>query len=173
MSLLREGGSVAVPGAALKKQVLELGGSDPFIVLADADIKEAARVAVKVRFTNAGQACVNAKRFIVDEQIADEFVAEFVIRARELVLGDPSDPATDIGPMARENLRATLLDQVQRTLQAGGRLLLGVKLLMGPGSTTPRPSSIASNQVRRLLTRKLSALSQRLPASRPPRKQSP
>lgn len=127
----------AQAGAALKKQVLELGGSDPFIVLADANIKEAARIAVKARFTNAGQACVNAKRFIVDEEIADEFVAEFVIRARELVLGDPSDPATDIGPMARENLRATLHDQVQRTLEAGGRLLLGGKIVDGPGFYYP------------------------------------
>ncbi|WP_442880360.1 aldehyde dehydrogenase family protein [Arthrobacter sp. S2(2024)] len=160
-------------GAALKKQVLELGGSDPFIVLADANIKEAARVAVKARFTNAGQACVNAKRFIVDEEIADEFVAEFVIRARELVLGDPSNPATDIGPIARENLRATLHDQVQRTLEAGGRLLLGGEVVDGPGFYYPRPSSTASNQVRRLLTRRPSTLSQRLPASRPPRKQSP
>lgn len=127
----------AQAGAVLKKQVLELGGSDPFIVLADANIKEAARVAVKARFTNAGQACVNAKRFIVDEEIADEFVAEFVIRARELVLGDPSDPATDIGPMARENLRATLHDQVQRTLEAGGRLLLGGEVIDGPGFYYP------------------------------------
>jgi succinate-semialdehyde dehydrogenase/glutarate-semialdehyde dehydrogenase len=123
----------AQAGAVLKKQVLELGGSDPFIVLADADIKEAAKAAVKARFTNAGQACVNAKRFIVDEKIADEFVAEFVIRTRELVVGDPLDPATTIGPMARENLRATLHDQVLRTLDAGGRLLLGGKIIDGPG----------------------------------------
>jgi succinate-semialdehyde dehydrogenase/glutarate-semialdehyde dehydrogenase len=123
----------AQAGAALKKQVLELGGSDPFIVLADADIKESARVAVKARFTNAGQACVNAKRFIVDEKIADEFVAEFVIQTRELVIGDPSDPATEVGPMARENLRASLHDQVQRTLDAGGRLLLGGEAVEGPG----------------------------------------
>jgi succinate-semialdehyde dehydrogenase/glutarate-semialdehyde dehydrogenase len=123
----------AQAGAVLKKQVLELGGSDPFIVLADADIKEAAKAAVKARFTNAGQACVNAKRFIVDEKIADEFVAEFVIRTRELVVGDPLDPGTTIGPMARESLRATLHDQVLRTLDAGGRLLLGGKIIDGPG----------------------------------------
>ncbi|BCW38379.1 succinate-semialdehyde dehydrogenase [Arthrobacter sp. StoSoilA2] len=124
-------------GAALKKQVLELGGSDPFIVLSDADIKDAARTAVRARFTNAGQACINAKRFIVDEEIADEFVAEFVIQTRELILGDPFDPATDMGPMARENLRATLHDQVQRTLEAGGRLLLGGELPEGLGYFYP------------------------------------
>ncbi|MGO4588837.1 NAD-dependent succinate-semialdehyde dehydrogenase [Paenarthrobacter sp. 2TAF44] len=124
-------------GAALKKQVLELGGSDPFIVLSDADIKEAARTAVKARFTNAGQACINAKRFIIADDIADEFVAEFVIQARELILGDPLDPATDIGPMARENLRATLHDQVKRTLEAGGRLLLGGELPAGSGYYYP------------------------------------
>ncbi|MFF2317808.1 NAD-dependent succinate-semialdehyde dehydrogenase [Arthrobacter sp. NPDC058097] len=120
-------------GSALKKQVLELGGSDPFIVLADADIKAAAKVAVKARFTNNGQSCVNAKRFIVDEKIADEFVAEFVANTKELVVGDPTDPATTIGPMARENLRTELHDQVTRTIEAGGKVLLGGDVVDGPG----------------------------------------
>jgi len=120
-------------GAALKKQVLELGGSDPFIVLADADVKTAAKVAVKARFTNNGQSCVNAKRFIVDERVADEFVAEFVANTKELVVGDPTDPATTIGPMARENLRAELHDQVTRTIEAGGKVLLGGNVVDGPG----------------------------------------
>jgi succinate-semialdehyde dehydrogenase/glutarate-semialdehyde dehydrogenase len=120
-------------GAALKKQVLELGGSDPFIVLADANIKEAAKVAVKARFTNNGQSCVNAKRFIVDQKIADEFVAEFVALTRELVVGDPTDPATTIGPMARGNLRAELHDQVQRTVENGGKIVLGGNIVDGPG----------------------------------------
>jgi succinate-semialdehyde dehydrogenase/glutarate-semialdehyde dehydrogenase len=120
-------------GAALKKQVLELGGSDPFIVLADADIKAAAKVAVKARFTNNGQSCVNAKRFIVHEDIADEFVAEFLANTKELVVGDPTDPATTIGPMARGNLRAELHDQVQRTVQNGGRVVLGGNIVDGPG----------------------------------------
>lgn len=123
----------AQAGAALKKQVLELGGSDPFIVLADADVKEAARVAVKARFTNAGQSCVNAKRFIVHEAIADEFVAEFTARTRHLVVGDPLDPATTIGPMARANLRAELHDQVTRTIENGGRIILGGNIVDGPG----------------------------------------
>jgi succinate-semialdehyde dehydrogenase/glutarate-semialdehyde dehydrogenase len=120
-------------GAALKKQVLELGGSDPFIVLADADIKAAAKVAVKARFTNAGQSCVNAKRFIVDEKVADEFVAEFVANTKALVVGDPTDPATTIGPMARANLRAELHEQVTRTVEAGGKVLLGGNVIDGEG----------------------------------------
>lgn len=123
----------AQAGAALKKQVLELGGSDPFIVLADADIKEAAKTAVKARFTNAGQSCVNAKRFIVDEKVADEFVAEFVARTRELVVGDPTDRATTVGPMARANLRAELHDQVLRTVENGGQIILGGNIVDGPG----------------------------------------
>ncbi|MET1152615.1 aldehyde dehydrogenase family protein, partial [Arthrobacter sp.] len=123
----------AQAGAALKKQVLELGGSDPFIVLADADVREAAKVAVKARFTNAGQSCVNAKRFIVDEKVADDFVAEFVARTRELVVGDPLDAATTIGPMARDNLRAELHDQVRRSAESGGKIVLGGSIVDGPG----------------------------------------
>ncbi|MFK0005045.1 NAD-dependent succinate-semialdehyde dehydrogenase [Paenarthrobacter sp. NPDC090522] len=120
-------------GSALKKQVLELGGSDPFIVLADADIQAAAKTAVKARFTNNGQSCVNAKRFIVHEDIADEFVAAFTANTQALIVGDPTDPATTIGPMARENLRTELHDQVTRTLAAGGRLVLGGNIVDGPG----------------------------------------
>jgi succinate-semialdehyde dehydrogenase / glutarate-semialdehyde dehydrogenase len=121
-------------GTALKKQVLELGGSDPFIVLADADVHQAARVAVKARFTNVGQSCVNAKRFIVEDAVADEFVAAFVESVRALRVGDPTDPATDIGPLARANLRDELHSQVERTL-AGGRakLLIGGHPVAGPG----------------------------------------
>ena len=90
-----EVGSViaAQAGRALKKQVLELGGSDPFIVLADADLDAAARTAVTARFLNAGQSCVNAKRFIVEESVADEFVARFGTAVDRLVLGDPVDGA--------------------------------------------------------------------------------
>lgn len=120
-------------GAALKKQVLELGGSDPFIVLADADVKAAAKTAVKARFTNNGQSCVNAKRFIIHEDIADEFVAKFTAHTKALVVGDPTDPATTIGPMARENLRTELHDQVTRTLTSGGQLVLGGNVVDGPG----------------------------------------
>lgn len=105
-------------GRALKKQVLELGGSDPFIIMADADIEAAARAAVKARFTNGGQSCVNAKRFIVDDAVADRFVDAFIAHTRRLKIGDPQDPATDIGPMARQDLLEDLHDQVCRTLEA-------------------------------------------------------
>lgn len=125
-------------GAALKKQVLELGGSDAFIVLADADVKQAAQVAVKARFINVGQSCVNAKRFIVEDAIADEFVSEFIAAAKQLKVGDPMDPTTQLGPMARENLRAELHDQVNRTIENGSaKLLLGGEISEGAGFYYP------------------------------------
>jgi len=124
----------AQAGRALKKQVLELGGSDPFIVLADADLERAAEVAVKARFTNAGQSCVNAKRFIVEDPVADAFVEAFARRVADLKVGDPADPATDIGPMARANLREALHDQVARSLAAGAELRLGGAPLDRPGA---------------------------------------
>lgn len=120
-------------GTALKKQVLELGGSDPFIVLADADVAEAAKTAVKARFTNAGQSCVNAKRFIVHESVAEEFTELFTAHVRELRIGDPADPATQIGPMARGNLRDELHAQVEATVRAGATLHLGGAPVDGPG----------------------------------------
>ncbi|PXA86931.1 NADP-dependent succinic semialdehyde dehydrogenase [Nostoc sp. 3335mG] len=122
----------AQAGRVLKKQVLELGGSDPFVVLADANLEQAARVAVTARFTNAGQSCVNAKRFIVEASVADAFVEAFRAEVAKLVLGDPLERATTIGPMARANLRAALDDQVQRSIAAGARLLAG-------GQATDRP----------------------------------
>jgi succinate-semialdehyde dehydrogenase/glutarate-semialdehyde dehydrogenase len=115
----------AQAGRALKKQVLELGGSDPFIVLADADLEAAAEAAVKARFVNNGQSCVNAKRFIVEHAIADRFVALFSQAVAQLKVGDPLDPEVRVGPMARANLRDHLHDQVTRTLAAGARLMLG------------------------------------------------
>ncbi|MEV4737546.1 NAD-dependent succinate-semialdehyde dehydrogenase [Microbacterium sp. LWO14-1.2] len=125
-------------GKALKKQVLELGGSDPFIVLEGADIAEAAKVAVKARFTNVGQSCVNAKRFIVEDAVADEFVAAFVEHAAALKIGDPFEDDTNIGPMARGNLRDELHDQVLRTLEHGRTVLkLGGAPLDGPGYFYP------------------------------------
>lgn len=124
-------------GRALKKQVLELGGSDPFIVLADADVKQAAEVAVKARFVNVGQSCVNAKRFIVEDVIADEFVAAFCEGVKRLVIGDPTSRTTNIGPMARANLRDALHAQVQKTIAAGGRLLMGGEIPEGAGFIYP------------------------------------
>jgi len=127
----------AQAGAALKKQVLELGGSDPFVVLADADIPAAAAAAVKARFVNVGQSCVNAKRFIVEDAVADEFVAAFTTAAAALIVGDPVDRDTAIGPMARENLRDTLHDQVRRSVAAGATLLIGGEPVDGPGFFYP------------------------------------
>jgi succinate-semialdehyde dehydrogenase / glutarate-semialdehyde dehydrogenase len=127
----------AQAGKALKKQVLELGGSDPFIVLADANVRQAAEVAVKARFINVGQSCVNAKRFIVEEAVADEFVAAFCENVKRLVIGDPANRDTNIGPMARANLRESLHAQVQKTVAAGGQLLLGGEIPDGPGFTYP------------------------------------
>ncbi|MFC6160052.1 aldehyde dehydrogenase family protein [Kribbella jiaozuonensis] len=115
----------AQAGQALKKQVLELGGSDPFIVLADADLEAAATAAVTSRFINAGQSCVNAKRMIVEASVADRFVTLFCAALDRLVMGDPLDRATSLGPLARDGLRDTLDDQVRRTVDAGASLLRG------------------------------------------------
>lgn len=125
----------AQAGKALKKQVLELGGSDPFIVLADADVSAAAEVAVKARFINVGQSCVNAKRFIVEESIADAFVEAFCAAVARLKIGDPMAADTNIGPMARADLRSTLHDQVERSVAAGAVLRAGGKAVEGRGFT--------------------------------------
>jgi succinate-semialdehyde dehydrogenase/glutarate-semialdehyde dehydrogenase len=124
-------------GASLKKQVLELGGSDPFVVLADADIALAAKMAVAARFTNAGQSCVNAKRFVVVGAVADQFIQAFAEAAGRLVMGDPTDRATTLGPLARANLRASIDAQVQRSMAAGARLIMGGVLPEGPGFYYP------------------------------------
>ncbi|QRP47717.1 NAD-dependent succinate-semialdehyde dehydrogenase [Amycolatopsis sp. FDAARGOS 1241] len=120
-------------GAALKKQVLELGGSDPFVVLADADVAAAAETAVKARFLNTGQSCVNAKRFIVDESVADEFADAFTAAVARLRVGDPAEADTTVGPLAREDLRDGLADQVRRTVEAGGVVRTGGEPVAGPG----------------------------------------
>ncbi|MDR7008855.1 NAD-dependent succinate-semialdehyde dehydrogenase [Paraburkholderia strydomiana] len=120
-------------GRAMKKQVLELGGSDPFIVLADADVEAAAKAAVKARFSNTGQSCISAKRFIVDEKVADRFVELFCAGVKQLKVGDPTERDTTIGPMARASLRDELHRQVGRTLEAGAVLKVGGQPLAGPG----------------------------------------
>jgi succinate-semialdehyde dehydrogenase/glutarate-semialdehyde dehydrogenase len=127
----------AEAGRALKKQVLELGGSDPFIVLEDADITKAAQAAVPARFTNAGQSCINAKRFIVVDEVAEDFIAAFVEKAGQLKLGDPFAPDTRMGPMARADLRQTLHGQVSRSLAAGAVLRLGGAPAQGAGFFYP------------------------------------
>ncbi len=123
----------AQAGSLMKKQVLELGGSDPFIVLADADVETAASMAVKARFLNTGQSCISAKRFIVERSIADRFVSAFCHGARALKVGDPMNRDTTIGPLARANLRDDLHSQVQRSVAAGATIELGGHPLDGPG----------------------------------------
>jgi succinate-semialdehyde dehydrogenase / glutarate-semialdehyde dehydrogenase len=120
-------------GAVLKKQVLELGGSDAFIVLADADIELAAKTAVKARFSNVGQSCISAKRFIVVESVADQFTARFCHYAAQLKMGDPMQRDVTIGPLARANLRDELHAQVEKSVAQGAKLLLGGKFVEGPG----------------------------------------
>lgn len=121
-------------GHALKKQVLELGGSDPFIVLADADVEAAATVAVKARFQNTGQSCIAAKRFIVEHAVADRFVEAFVAGARKLVVGDPMADGSTQGAMAKRSLRDELHTQVEASVQQGAKLLLGGKPVAGAGA---------------------------------------
>jgi succinate-semialdehyde dehydrogenase/glutarate-semialdehyde dehydrogenase len=123
----------AQAGAALKKTVLELGGSDPFIVLADADPVAVARTAATARTINNGQSCIAAKRFIVETPIADAFEAALVAAVEALKVGDPLDRATDVGPLAREDLLVDLHDQVQRTIRAGAALACGGRRLERPG----------------------------------------
>lgn len=124
----------AQAGAALKKCVLELGGSDPFIVLADADLDEAVKAAVVGRFQNNGQICIAAKRIILEAPIAEAFTQRFVAAVSALQIGDPQDEATYLGPMARADLRDELHGQVCATLEEGARLLLGGEPLAGPGN---------------------------------------
>lgn len=122
----RAGRSVAATaGQHLKKCVLELGGSDPFVVLADADLDKVIPAAIASRFGNAGQTCIAAKRFIVEEGIAERFVEALVEASGRLLLGDPNDDATGLAPMARNELRDELHGQVLRSLAAGAQLLLG------------------------------------------------
>jgi acyl-CoA reductase-like NAD-dependent aldehyde dehydrogenase len=112
-------------GAACKKSILELGGSDPFIVLEDADLDAAVSAAVRGRFTNCGQVCLAAKRFIVVHAIHKEFVTRLAGSIEALRLGDPLDRATQLGPLAREDLRSVLDKQVQDSVKQGARLILG------------------------------------------------
>lgn len=127
----------AQAGAALKKCVLELGGSDPFIVLNDADIDMAVQAAVIGRYQNTGQVCAAAKRFIVEAGIADVFTQKFVAAAKALKMGDPRDDENYLGPMARFDLRDELHDQVMATVKEGATLLLGGEKLAGEGNYYP------------------------------------
>jgi succinate-semialdehyde dehydrogenase / glutarate-semialdehyde dehydrogenase len=120
-------------GKVLKKQVLELGGSDPFIVLADADLDAAATTAVRARNQNNGQSCIAAKRFIVEEPVADQFTEKFAKAVQALNVGDPMRRETNVGPLARGDLRDSLADQVERSVKSGAQAVVGGNALNGKG----------------------------------------
>jgi len=115
----------AAAGRAIKKTVLELGGSDPFVVLDDADLAAAAATAVRSRFQNGGQSCIAAKRFIVVASVAEEFERRFVEGIRKLKVGDPTDRTVDVGPLARADLRDTVDRQARESVAQGARVVLG------------------------------------------------
>jgi succinate-semialdehyde dehydrogenase/glutarate-semialdehyde dehydrogenase len=134
----RAGASVAEQaGRHLKKTVLELGGSDPFIVLADADIAAAAQAAAEARLVNSGQSCIAAKRFIVVESVAARFLERFGAELERRIVGDPLRPGTDVGPQARHDLRAALHRQVGASVARGARLEFGGRVPDGPGAFYP------------------------------------
>jgi succinate-semialdehyde dehydrogenase / glutarate-semialdehyde dehydrogenase len=135
---LGAGRSVAsAAGKMIKKSVLELGGSDPFIVMPSADLDAAVGTAVRARTINNGQSCIAAKRFIIDRQIAPEFEREFVKRMASLNVGDPMDETTDIGPLATAGVLRDLEAQVKKTVRMGARVLLGGRRVTGPGYFFP------------------------------------
>jgi succinate-semialdehyde dehydrogenase/glutarate-semialdehyde dehydrogenase len=127
----------ATAGAHLKKTVLELGGSDAYVVLEDADVEAAAETCVTSRLINSGQSCIAAKRFIVVSAVRKEFERLFVDKMRARKVGSPLEAGTQVGPMARRDLRDALHHQVQRSVQAGGQLALGGQLPEGPGAFYP------------------------------------
>jgi succinate-semialdehyde dehydrogenase/glutarate-semialdehyde dehydrogenase len=132
-----EGAGVQVgSGAAkrIKKVVLELGGSDPFIVMPSADLEQAVTTGIKARTANNGQSCIAAKRFIVADQIADKFQREFVAQMEKLKLGDPFDEKTDVGPLANAEAVTSLQADVQASVKAGAKVLTGGKPADRPGS---------------------------------------
>lgn len=140
-------------GRALKPSVMELGGSDPFVVLADADLDEAAKVASLARTMNAGQSCICAKRFIVEAPVYAQFLEKLTANMKKVRVGDPLDPTTDIGPQARRELRDELHGQVQMAIKQGARAVLGCTLPEGKGAFYPasvladvRPDNVAARE---------------------------
>ena len=127
----------AKAGSLLKKTVLELGGSDPYIVLADADLARAAETCAASRLINGGQSCIAAKRFIVEAPVVEEFTSLLASAFSNTVVGDPLDKATTMGPMARVDLRDDLHTQVEASVAAGARLVLGGAVPDGPGAFYP------------------------------------
>jgi acyl-CoA reductase-like NAD-dependent aldehyde dehydrogenase len=135
---VRAGRAVAeLAGKLGKKVVLELGGSDPFVVLEDADLEKAVKMGVTSRFSNNAQSCIAAKRFIVSEKIVDAFTKAFVESAEALKIGDPMAADTKLGPQARQDLRAATERQVSEAVKAGGKVLTGGKSPDGPGYFYP------------------------------------
>jgi succinate-semialdehyde dehydrogenase / glutarate-semialdehyde dehydrogenase len=124
-------------GSVLKKTVLELGGSDPYLVLEDADVAQAATLCAKGRLINGGQSCIAAKRFVVVETVREEFEQRFVRAMQAVRQGDPLSADTEIGPLARHDLRDTLHAQVERSIEGGARCLLGGRVPEGPGAFYP------------------------------------
>jgi succinate-semialdehyde dehydrogenase/glutarate-semialdehyde dehydrogenase len=122
-----------VAGYEIKKTVLELGGSDPFIVMPSADLDRAVEIGVRARVQNNGQSCIAAKRFIVHEQIADEYLERYTEAMSKLVVGDPLDDATDVGPLATPSGRDEVAEQVDDAVAKGAKLLCGGERIEGPG----------------------------------------
>jgi succinate-semialdehyde dehydrogenase / glutarate-semialdehyde dehydrogenase len=134
----RAGSEVAAAaGRAIKKCVLELGGSDPFIVMPGADLDAALTTAVKARTVNSGQSCIAAKRFFVAEAVYEEFVRRFVEKMQSLRIGDPFDESTDIGPLATPSIRDGVHDQVRKSVAAGAKLLAGGEPTKGRANFYP------------------------------------
>jgi len=130
----RAGSAVASAAAReIKKAVLELGGSDAFIIMPSADFKAALTTAVKARTINSGQSCIAAKRFFIADKVYDDFLRQFVERMRALKIGDPLDETTEIGPLATEQILNGVHDQVQKSIAAGAKLLTGGNRIHGPG----------------------------------------
>ena len=124
-------------GRNLKKTVLELGGSDPYLILADAELESTVETCVQSRLMNSGQSCIAAKRFLVEDAIREPFQEALVARLKEAVVGDPLDERTDVGPLARPDLRKTLHRQVEESVAAGARLLMGGRIPEGAGNFYP------------------------------------
>jgi succinate-semialdehyde dehydrogenase/glutarate-semialdehyde dehydrogenase len=143
----------AAAGEALKPSVMELGGSDPFIVLADADVEQAARVGAVARTINAGQSCICAKRFIVESPVYDAFLEKFTAAMGAVKVGDPMAPGTDIGPQARADLRDEMHGIVLQAIAEGARPVMGCTVPPGPGAFYPvsiladvKPTNVAARE---------------------------
>jgi succinate-semialdehyde dehydrogenase/glutarate-semialdehyde dehydrogenase len=131
-----EGAGAAVAsqcGKEIKKTVLELGGSDPFIVLADADLELASSVAARARLQNAGQSCIAAKRFIVHKDVADVFLERFKAKLSAMIVGDPMDEKTQVGPLSTAKMLSDIESQVRRSVDMGAEAVIGGRRAMGKG----------------------------------------